>query len=225
MGCETLWKAARPGNASKLSGETGLRVWKGVHRLFICCFLCACTVPFGHLLPEVHAGEPLETGKVGTASPGPTSAGAADLGGCQGGWVRPVRTTDDRTASEPVRKFDRPAHDWLPGHRGVDLAADQDALILAPEAGAIVFAGTVSGKSVVSIRHGSAGSLVSTFEPARTSLHSGDRVERGAVWGTVQGHSDHCDGVCLHWGLRTVDRNYLNPMSRVDRHRILLKPG
>lgn len=145
--------------------------------------------------------------------------------GCRGGWVRPIRAPGDRQASKPVRKFDRPAHNWLPGHRGVDLAAEHDALILAPETGTIVFAGTVAGKSVVSIRHGTAGNLVSTFEPARTSLHPGDQVERGRAWGTVQGHSDHCDGTCLHWGLRTSDRNYLNPMSKVDRHRILLKPG
>lgn len=222
----TVRKSASQGKASTIPTKTRVRIRVIVMSLLIGFLVLACTRQNSPLAYAAKAAvKPTETGRALVVGSGPARSGSANLGGCRGGWVRPIRATGDREASKPVRKFDRPAQNWLPGHRGVDLAAEHGAVILAPETGTIVFAGTVAGKSVVSIRHGTAGNLVSTFEPARTSLHPGDQVERGRAWGTVQGHSDHCDGTCLHWGLRTSDRNYLNPMSKVDRHRILLKPG
>lgn len=143
--------------------------------------------------------------------------------GCRGGWVRPIRIAGNGV-SEPTKGFKRPAHPWLPAHRGVDLSASPDALILAPEQGTIAFIGTVGGKAVVTIRHKPMDDLTSTFEPASTDLRVGDRVGRGDVIGVVKGHSDHCDGACLHWGLRTSDGDYLNPMHMVVKHRIGLKP-
>ncbi|WP_155290410.1 M23 family metallopeptidase, partial [Rhodococcoides fascians] len=52
-----------------------------------------------------------------------------------------------------LRAFDPPEHDWLPGHRGVDLAGVDGQNVLAAGEGTVVFAGTVAGKPVVSIDH------------------------------------------------------------------------
>ena len=98
----------------------------------------------------------------------------------------------------------------------------------APADGIISFAGSVGGKSVVSVNHGD---LVSTFEPAHTEGVAGTAVRRGDVIGEVGGASDHCDGRCLHWGVRRVRlqnegtaTTYLDPLARVRPMRIGLKP-
>ena len=80
----------------------------------------------------------------------------------------------------------------------------------------IAFAGSVAGKSVVTIRHGTLhGELTSTFEPATTDLPVGTMVE---------GSSDHCTDVCLHWGLKGADRGYTDPEGKVRAVTIALKP-
>ena len=103
----------------------------------------------------------------------------------------------------------------------MDLAAEQGSSIRAPADGVIDFAGSVAGKDVVSIRHGD---LVSTYEPAQSSLPVGTRLRTGTVWGRVQGASDHCAQECLHWGLKDGQGRYLDPGARVGWHRIRLKP-
>ncbi|WP_161788279.1 M23 family metallopeptidase [Bifidobacterium actinocoloniiforme] len=109
----------------------------------------------------------------------------------------------------------------MPGHRGVDLQAAVSEPILAPESGVISFAGTVGGKDVVSLR---IGGLTSSFEPATTQKPLGSRVARGQAFARVEGGSDHCDGRCLHWGLRHDRKSYLDPIGRTHAHRIVLKP-
>ena len=228
----------------------GPRSWRIIASLFLCLLLALfpesvgslsgairgtaiarCEVTSDKALTEGYSPDAMTNSGTAiwhVATPEVNPKGATphslDGGGCLGGWVPPIRVEGGRKVPKPVRAFDRPAHNWLPGHRGVDLATGHDADILAPETGTIIFAGEVAGKSVVSIRHGAKEELTSTFEPAVTHLHPGDRVERGKAWGSVQGHSDHCDEGCLHWGLRTKDKEYVNPMSKLGRHRIILKP-
>ncbi len=71
------------------------------------------------------------------------------------------------------QQFERPINPWAPGHRGVDLVAEQGTVILSPQAGTVSFAGKVAGKDVVSVRH--RGGVTSTFEPAVTELSVGIR--------------------------------------------------
>lgn len=122
---------------------------------------------------------------------------------------------------EVISAFDGPDRPWLPGHRGVDLQADEGELIFAPAAGVISFAGTVAGKRVVSMRHGG---QVSSFEPAVTALAVGASITKGESFATVSRGSDHCDDSCLHWGVRRGDNDYLDPESLAGRRRIALKP-
>lgn len=120
-----------------------------------------------------------------------------------------------------TRAFDNPAQPWLPGHRGIDLEASPGEPVFAPADGIVSFAGEVAGKQVVSVRHGV---LVSSFEPAVTQLPTGAPVMRGMPFATVSERSDHCDGGCLHWGVRRAAERYVDPQILTEPARISLKP-
>lgn len=151
-----------------------------------------------------------------TASPAP----AAGTGtGTDAGYDWPV-------GGRPLvtREFDRPEHNWLPGHRGVDLAASEGDPVHAAAAGVVVFAGSVAGKPVVSVAH--EGGLRTSYEPVEAGVSEGQRVARGDVIGTVTaGHSEctAATGACLHWGLRR-GREYLDPVMTVGARRVRLVP-
>jgi murein DD-endopeptidase MepM/ murein hydrolase activator NlpD len=121
-----------------------------------------------------------------------------------------------------VTAFDPPDQRWLPGHRGVDLAAEPNAVVLAAGDGVVVYAGTVAGKPVVSIDH--PGGLRTTYEPVEAGVAAGDRVRRGQPIGTVAtGHPGCPEAACLHWGARR-DRDYLDPTALVSGRAVRLEP-
>ena len=80
------------------------------------------------------------------------------------------------------RGFDPPALAWAPGHRGVDLAAEPGQAVLAAADGTVTFVGSIAGKPVISIDHGS---VRTTYEPVISTLHVGDRVALGHVIGQL----------------------------------------
>ncbi|MGW9347108.1 Peptidase family M23 [Nocardiopsis flavescens] len=123
-----------------------------------------------------------------------------------------------------LRPFDPPGRPWLPGHRGVDLAAEPGRDVLAAGPGRVHFAGTVAGTPVVSVSHGE---LRTTYLPVETDLARGDPVRGGQVIGTLAEGPRHCaDRPCLHWGLLS-GREYLDPLSLLGpvRTRLLPRPG
>ncbi|MFI6999545.1 M23 family metallopeptidase [Nocardia sp. NPDC050175] len=124
------------------------------------------------------------------------------------------------------RRFDKPAQDWLPGHRGVDLAGAPGQAVLAAGDGIVVFAGMVADKPVVSIDH--PGGLRTTYEPVRAEVSVGRRVTRGTWIGTLEAGHEGC-GTCLHWGLRSEGggrrrREYLDPLGLLHLSPLRLKP-
>ncbi|MFE3190201.1 M23 family metallopeptidase [Nocardia sp. NPDC059240] len=119
-----------------------------------------------------------------------------------------------------ARAFDKPEHDWLPGHRGVDLAGGQGQSVLAAGDGIVVFAGVVAGKPVVSIDH--PGGLRTTYEPVSPAIPVGRRVIRGDPIGTLQPGHPSCSP-CLHWGARR-DHEYLDPLGLLRHTPLRLKP-
>ncbi|WP_193312299.1 M23 family metallopeptidase [Bifidobacterium leontopitheci] len=162
-------------------------------------------------------------GGVPSSAVGARAAGGA-ASSCGGGWVWPLGRPQVAAAYDPP---DKP---WLAGHRGVDLKAAEGDVIRAPSDGVVRFSGSVGGKAVVSIDHGG---LVSSFEPARTDLAVGEHVRRGESFARIEGTSDHCDGACLHWGVKrggaatgadSPRASYLDPQSRIGGHRMGLKP-
>lgn len=118
----------------------------------------------------------------------------------ESGWRWPVDTV------QLLRPYEAPAHRYAPGHRGVDIAADE--LVRAPADGHIAFAGPVGGRSLVTIDHGNG--LVSTLEPVTTELVIGDVVARGDLVGRVS-PAGHVGAHTLHFGVR-LDGEYINPL-------------
>ena len=116
-----------------------------------------------------------------------------------------------------IAEFDPPYPDWLPGHRGIDIATAPGQPVRTPREGVIQFAGVVAGTPVVVIGHGV---LAATYLPATTALAPGVPVVAGQVFGEV-GSSDHCLRTCLHWGARAHGR-YVDPRLLLGRYRVVL---
>ncbi|MEV0680472.1 M23 family metallopeptidase [Actinosynnema sp. NPDC050436] len=123
-----------------------------------------------------------------------------------------------------LRAFERPPTPYLAGHRGVDLGAAPDAVVLASADGTVHFAGTVGRRQVVSLAH--AGNLRTTYEPVTPLVSRGQRVTRGTPVGTLDPGHEGCRTTCLHWAaLRpTPHRHYLDPLSLLARTRVRLLP-
>jgi murein DD-endopeptidase MepM/ murein hydrolase activator NlpD len=150
---------------------------------------------------------------------GAVPAGAAESGAF--GWpLRPRPTVE--------RRFDKPERNWLPGHRGVDLAGTAGQAVLAAGDGIVVFAGEVAGKPVVSIDH--PGGLRTTYEPVTAKVAVGSRVGRGTPIGSlVAGHEGCPVTACLHWGARRESgahnrREYVDPLGLLHEVPVRLKP-
>ena len=81
---------------------------------------------------------------------------------------------------------------WLPGHRGVDLAAERGDVVRAARAGTVTVAGDIAGRGVVVVSH--LGGLRTTYEPVVAVVAVGDAVDAGDVIGTLAGGDVHCGG-------------------------------
>lgn len=106
-----------------------------------------------------------------------------------------------------VRPFIAPPTPYAAGHRGIDIRAPT-AVVYAPTAGVVHFAGFVVDRPVLSIRH--PGGLITSYEPVSTQLVAGQTVRRGEVIGTVE--PGHCAQRCLHFGVR-LDGEYVSPLK------------
>lgn len=165
----------------------------------------------------------------GPAVAGPVVARPQPPGGTATGWVPPLdRAPDDLRVLAP---FDAPAQDWLPGHRGVDLAASSGEVVRSPAAGVVTFAGPVAGRDVLVVLHDDG--LRTSLEPVTATVAPGTRVAAGTAVGTVERrpdgttsahHGGHCADACVHWGVRRGDR-YVDPLGLLgDRPPVVLLP-
>jgi murein DD-endopeptidase MepM/ murein hydrolase activator NlpD len=117
-------------------------------------------------------------------------------------WLWPVPT--------PIRvvsPFRAPSTPYAPGHRGIDVAVEQGAVILAPAAGIVSFAGRVVDRGVVAIDHGDG--VVSAIEPVDALVAAGTIVAAGDPIGTAAS-GGHCAAECAHFGVR-IDGEYVSP--------------
>lgn len=134
-------------------------------------------------------------------------------------WLAPVGGIDLLTG------FDPPPLPWLPGHRGIDLAASDAQQVTAVGDGTVVFADDLAGRGVVSIAH--ANGLRTTYEPVDPTVAVGTAVSAGDPIGTLQpGHASCPGAVCLHLGLKRGPL-YLDPMLLFGggKVRLLPRPG
>ncbi len=125
-----------------------------------------------------------------------------------GRWIPPLHAPFRVTG--PYRP---PPHPYGSGHRGIDLPTTTGAVVVAPAAGTVTFAGAVAGREVISIRVDA--HTVVSIEPVSSGLAAGDAVPAAAPLGTV-GTGGHCIGAagsveCIHLGVR-VDGDYVNPL-------------
>src|SRR5690606_40755166 len=131
------------------------------------------------------------------AAPGPV-AGAephAEIGA----WVPPLdRSLDDLGVIAP---FDPPEHDWLPGHRGVDLDAAAGEPVRSPAPGVVTFAGPVAGRDVLVVTHDDG--LRTSLEPGTATVPRGTHAASGGGARPVQGAggpvASHRPGPGLAW--------------------------
>lgn len=111
-------------------------------------------------------------------------------------------------ARRVVEPFRAPAHDYGPGHRGLDVAADPGAVVRAPADGVVAFRGVVVDRPLITIEH--ADGLVTTLEPVSSLLAPGTPVAAGDEVGVVASGGHTLPGA-LHIGVR-LDGVYINPM-------------
>ena len=131
------------------------------------------------------------------------------------GWVWPAE------GFRLARAYVAPAHEYGPGHRGIDLELRESTVVRAPADGVTAFAGSVAGRGILTIDHGDG--LVTTLEPVTTALAPGSPVTRGDDVATL-GLGGHAAPGSLHFGVR-LDGEYINPMLLLgDVPRAVLLP-
>ena len=131
-------------------------------------------------------------------------------------WVDP--TSGDSYATSVLRPYDPPAQNWLPGHRGVDLRLEVGGEVLAAGNGTVAFSGVVASTPTVSIDHEG---IRTTYQPVHGWVKKGDVVAEGEVIGKLGHPFDGFPG--LHWGARTGEDSYINPLSLLSP-TVRLKP-
>lgn len=130
-----------------------------------------------------------------------------------GTWIPPFGLP--LTITEPFRA---PAHKYGPGHRGIDIAASPGEAVASPVDGTVSFAGEVAGRPVVTVR--SPDGALFSLEPVADTPPVGAAISAGDLLGVVSS-GGHCDGGCVHLGVR-VNGEYVDPMLRyLGRPRLL----
>ncbi|WP_019192997.1 M23 family metallopeptidase [Corynebacterium timonense] len=132
-------------------------------------------------------------------------------------WIDPSRGTP--AAARVTRSAQIPEKNWLPGHRGVDLALSPGEPVRAAGAGTVAYVGVVVGVPTVSIDHPEG--IRTTYQPVHARVRVGDTVDEGQVIGTLAASHAH-EG--LHWGALTGPDTYINPLSLLSAPTIRLKP-
>ena len=124
------------------------------------------------------------------------------------------------------RPYDAPDPDWLPGHRGVDLAGVPDQPVYAAGPGTVVFAGPLAGRPLVSVEH--PGGLRTSYEPVDPAVRPGQRVDSSTPLGRLAAGHPGCPApACLHWGAMwgpASGARYVDPIGLLASTPIRLKP-
>jgi murein DD-endopeptidase MepM/ murein hydrolase activator NlpD len=122
-----------------------------------------------------------------------------------------------------VTPFRAPLRPYGPGHRGVDLAGVAGQRVGAAREGAVVFAGPVGGRSVVSVQHDDG--LRTTYEPLSPAVAAGAVVRAGEELGRLEpGHAGCPVPACLHWGVVRDRVDYLDPLVLLRPSHVRLLP-
>jgi murein DD-endopeptidase MepM/ murein hydrolase activator NlpD len=142
-------------------------------------------------------------------APAPAAAGSASprardaVRDVDTAWRWPLETVTI------ARAYQAPAHEYGPGHRGVDLRSAVGHDVLAPRGGIVAFSGRIADRGILTIDHGDG--YVTTLEPVDSPLSAGTPVSLGDIVATVS-HGGHTAPGALHFGVRRFGE-YINPQS------------
>jgi alpha-beta hydrolase superfamily lysophospholipase len=120
-----------------------------------------------------------------------------------------------------TRRFEPPASEYGPGHRGIDYGVPAGSSVRAAAAGTVTFAGPVGGAQAVAVAHG--GGMLTTYSRlADVYVLNGESVGRGHWLGTVgESHPGGPEGV--HLGVK-LNGAYVDPerfMEPIDSTRAI----
>ncbi len=122
-------------------------------------------------------------------------------------WSWPVGGGERPWVAAPYRA---PESRWGPGHRGIDLGAEEGAPVRAVADGRVTHRKRIAGRGTITLRHESG--IRSTYEPVDSDLSVGDRVRAGQVIGRVGDEAGHCaPRTCLHLGAKQ-GHGYTDPL-------------
>lgn len=122
-----------------------------------------------------------------------------------GSWPWPV-------VGPVINAFDPPDSPFGTGHRGVDIAAPEGTVVVAPAPGVVTFAGPIGGNLFLTLDHG--GGLTSTYSWISSRLvRRGDVVTTGqAIALSGLAHPASAMVASLHLGVR-LDGVYQDPFD------------
>ena len=135
--------------------------------------------------------------------------------------ANPSQPQITRSTHPVLRTFNKPAKNWLPGHRGVDLEAAPTDPIYAAGDGTVIYAGILAGIPTVSIEH--PGGLRTTYQPVLPLVAVGDTVTGQQPIGTLAPGGTH-GYPGLQWGAKFGADDYINPLTLLPAPVIRLKP-
>lgn len=109
-----------------------------------------------------------------------------------------------------LRTFDAPQPDWLPGHRGVDIAGLAGETVRSASSGKVTYVGVIAGVGIISITHPDG--TRATYQPVNATTSLGAQVAVGQPIGVLLDGHPGCEQACLHWGIKAGKR-YLDPQK------------
>ena len=100
-----------------------------------------------------------------------------------------------------------PDPNWKPGHRGLDIGASTEQMVLAPRSGRVAFADYINDVGSVSITTYDGYRHIVTFVEPTVERHQFVRAGEQIGWVSEGGH---CIRTCVHWAVKHLGR-YVDP--------------
>lgn len=100
-----------------------------------------------------------------------------------------------------------PDPNWKPGHRGLDIGASTEQMVIAPRSGTVKFADYINDIGSVSITTYDGYRHIITFIEPTVDVDQYVRAGEQIGWVASNGH---CITTCVHWAVKHLGR-YVDP--------------
>lgn len=109
-----------------------------------------------------------------------------------------------------------PDPNWKPGHRGLDIQANTEQMVVAPRSGTVKFSNYINGVGSISIQTYDGYRHILTFIEPITEVNQKVRTGEQIGWVSEGGH---CIRTCVHWAVKHngvyIDPRWLLPSMLV----------